>query len=194
MQPESVDTLMERAVAGDLRAFAEAFQRCAPGVFHAARHLLGDDQDAEEILQDVMLATLDALPDLSPQQNLRTWLFRLAAQGARQKLQARRGPTGESPELAAVLEENELARDLTPWDPAVSYDAEELRSVLHRALEQVPAVPRVIFWLREVERFDLEETADMLALSEYDAATHLLRARLLLRELLAPYFRVEAET
>jgi RNA polymerase sigma-70 factor (ECF subfamily) len=85
-------------------------------------------------------------------------------------------------------EGNYTPRDFADWReiPSEALERKEIRERLAAALNTLKQQYREVFVLRDMEQFSIEETAGMLGISQASVKTRLLRARLMLRDLLAP--------
>src|SRR5215471_14478839 len=72
--------------------------------------------------------------------------------------------------------------------PLEALERKELRDALHRAMDSLPEKYRAVLFLRDVQHLSISETAEVLGLSESNVKTRLLRARLQMRDALAPGF------
>jgi len=83
-----------------------------------------------------------------------------------------------------------IPRDLADWRPIPSQALEqtEIREALNKALQSLPAKYRSVLFLRDVQQFNTKETAELLGLTITTVKTRLSRARLQLRDELAPGF------
>jgi RNA polymerase sigma-70 factor (ECF subfamily) len=81
-----------------------------------------------------------------------------------------------------------LPREFADWReiPSDALEHRELREALARALRALPDIYRSVFVLRDVQKLSIRETANLLGLTEAGVKTRLLRARLQMREALAP--------
>jgi len=88
-------------------------------------------------------------------------------------------------------EEDSMPREIADWtpNPEQQYTQGELKDILSRTIQGLPASFRTVFVLRDVEGLSTEETADALGLSIPAVKSRLLRARLQLRERLNKYFK-----
>src|SRR6201982_131504 len=88
-------------------------------------------------------------------------------------------------------EDDSLPREVADWspNPEQQYSQAELREILDKTIQGLPASFRTVFVLRDVEGLSTEETADALGLSIPAVKSRLLRARLQLRERLSRYFQ-----
>lgn len=188
---EDEQALVASARAGDLAAFERIVERYERRIFRLVRRMLGDEADAEDVLQETFIKVYTKLDQFQQQSKIYTWIVRIAVNQALMKLRQRRGHTvslDENPEdeHAVPLE----LSDLRP-DPEQQYQASETSALLQRALESLSWPYRVVFQLRDIEELSTEETADVLGLSTAAVKSRLLRARLQLRQRLARHLRPE---
>lgn len=87
-------------------------------------------------------------------------------------------------------EGNYTPRDFADWReiPSESLERKEVREKLAEALASLGEIYREVFVLRDMQHLSIEETAEALGISTASVKTRLLRARLMLRDLLAPGF------
>jgi len=178
------EALVRTALAGDPEAFQALAGRHAPGVYGLALQITRNPAEAEEVLQDSLLTAYEKLATFRGASSFKTWLFRIATNAALMRLRkARRDPE-------PLPEDWEKPSDPQPWtgDPENAYAQAELRTMLQRALGTLPEIYRTAFWLRDVEGLSNQEVADILGLSLPATKSRVLRARLQLRDELAPYF------
>ena len=85
-------------------------------------------------------------------------------------------------------EGNYTPRDFADWReiPSETLERKEIRELLAKALASLKQAYREVFFLRDVQKLSIEETAQALGISRASVKTRLLRARLMLRDLLAP--------
>ncbi|WP_054520881.1 RNA polymerase sigma factor [Thermanaerothrix daxensis] len=181
---------------GDRKEFARLVDTFSTPIYRLALKILGDPQDAEDILQETFIKALSALPTFEGRSSLSTWLYRIAVNEALMMLRRRKPET--------LLTENDGGDEesgngestyLIDWCclPEEELLSEEARQFLDHAIAQLPENLRLVFWLRDVEGLSIKETAEALGLSETNVKTRLLRARLRLRELLSDYYRERME-
>lgn len=165
-------------------AFQSLAAAHAAGVYGLAMQMLKNPTEAEEVLQDSMLAAFEKLSTFRGDSSFKTWLYRIATNTALMRLRKHK----RDPE--PLPEEWEKPADPHPWtdDPEAVLENAELRSVLDGALESLPEIYRTAFWLRDVEGMSNQEVADILGLTLPAVKSRVLRARLHLRDRLAPYF------
>jgi RNA polymerase sigma-70 factor (TIGR02960 family) len=192
-------TLLERASAGDERAFGELmepFQRELE--FHCYR-MLGSLQDAEDALQETMLAAWRGLGNFERRSSLRTWLYRIATNRCLNVLRdaGRRPPAvPATPFEIPVPTRMSDPRWLEPYPddrlgwladsqpgPAARYESREaIELAFISALQRLPGRQRAVLVLRDVLGFHGTETAAMLEISVEAVKSALKRARATIRQ------------
>ncbi len=187
-------TVLERASAGDELAFrelTEPFRRELE--FHCYR-MLGSVQDAEDVLQEPMLAAWRALADFERRSSLRTWLYRIATNRCLNLLRdASRRPQSIPPLTFEILAPTRMSDpgwlepypdDRLGWladsqpGPATRYESREaIELAFISALQRLPGRQRAVLVLRDVLGFHAAETAVMLETSVKGVKSALKRAR-----------------
>lgn len=168
-------------------AFAAAFDRYADRIFRLALGLLGDELEADGIVQETFVRLFQKLDSFEGRSSLGTWLYRVAYNLSLDHLRRRR------PDLTIDDEEDEVtavATTVAGWGrlPEETLSNEEVREALDQAIAALPAHYRVVFILREIEGLSTKETAEVTEISVSAAKVRLHRARLFLRERLAEQF------
>lgn len=184
-------TLVRAAKAGDMRAFEELVRRYDRNVFRIAQHITQNREDAEDVVQEAFLKAYGNLSQFQEQSKFYTWLVRIAVNEALMKLRRRRPERMVSLDQDIETEEDSMPREVADWspNPEQQYNQAELREILGKTIQGLPAGFRTVFVLRDVEGLSTEETAEALGLSVPAVKSRLLRARLQLRERLNKYFK-----
>jgi RNA polymerase sigma-70 factor (ECF subfamily) len=168
-------------------------ERHSGTIYNLALRLMGNPQEAEEVLQETFISAFRGLDRFEGRSRLGTWLYRIAHNAALMRLRKRQ-PVTESLDEPAVTEDGDvLPRQLVDWSslPDEVLLGKELRTVLDAALATLPESLRSVFVLRDIEGLSTAETAEALALTETNVKVRLHRARLALREKLSDYFAQE---
>jgi RNA polymerase sigma-70 factor (ECF subfamily) len=183
--------LVEAAKKGDVGAFEELIRRYDRNVFRIAQHITQNREDAEDVVQDAFLKAYQNLKNFQGQSKFYTWLVRIAVNESLMKLRKRRTSKTVSLDQDIETDEDTVPREVADWspNPEQMYGQEELREILGKTIQGLPASFRTVFVLRDVEGLSTEETAEALELSIPAVKSRLLRARLQLRERLSKYFR-----
>ncbi len=183
--------LVQAAKAGEISAFEELVKRYDRNVFRIAQHITQNREDAEDVVQDAFLKAYENLEQFQGQSKFYTWLVRIAVNEALMKLRRRRPERTVSLDQEVVTEEDSIPREVADWSPNPEqlYTQSELRDILTKTIQGLPASFRTVFVLRDVEGLSTEETAEALDLSIPAVKSRLLRARLQLRERLNRFFK-----
>jgi RNA polymerase sigma-70 factor (ECF subfamily) len=190
-EPVSEELMLVRAAkAGDMQAFEELVKRYDRNVFRIVQHITQNREDAEDVVQDAFLKAFRNLEQFQEQSKFYTWLVRIAVNEALMKLRRRRPERMISLDQEVETEDDSMPREVADWspNPEQQYTQAELRDILGRTIQGLPAGFRMVFVLRDVEGLSTEETAEALGLSIPAVKSRLLRARLQLRERLSKFF------
>jgi len=169
--------LAQRVAGGDMRAFEALMRRHNRTLFRTSRAILGDDADAEEALQDGYLRAFRAIGTFRGESKLSTWLVRIVANEALMRLRKRR----RGAEVVPLHGEDMSAEDR----PDFAAQRAQTRRLLEQKIDALPEAYRVVFILRALEEFSVEETAGALSIPEATVRTRFFRARRVLREALS---------
>jgi len=179
-----IDKLIQR----DRKEYAALVDSYSDKVYRLALRMTGDEQDAEDVLQETFIKVFKYIDGFKGLSSLSTWIYRIAMNEALMLLRKHR------PEGYSLDEENE-DEDITPrqiasWGalPEKALVSSETAHHLQVAVMRLPETLRSVFLLRDTEQFSVKETAEALGISEGAVKVRLLRARLKLREYLSVYF------
>jgi RNA polymerase sigma-70 factor, ECF subfamily len=182
---------LEKLKAGDREAFARLVDETSGHIYRVAHQILGDEQDAEDVLQETYIKAFHSLPNFEGRSSLTTWLYRIAVNEALMMVRKRK-PQTVSVEENSTFDVEAESESMQIVDFCCLPEGEllsgESRRFLDQAIQSLPETLRVVFVMRDIEGLSIEETAEALALSESNVKTRLLRARLRLRQELSVYF------
>ena len=183
--------LVHAAKRGDVSAFEQLVKRYDRNIFRIAQHITQNREDAEDVVQDAFLKAYENLEQFQENSKFYTWLVRIAVNESLMKLRRRRSDRTVSLDEDIKTEEDTMPREVADWSPNPEqlYKQGELKDILRKTIQGLPASFRTVFVLRDVEGLSTEETAQALDLSIPAVKSRLLRARLQLRERLNKYFR-----
>ena len=183
--------LIRRVREGDKEAFYGLVRPCERALFFAARSVLNNDADAEEAAQEAVLKAFMHIEEFRGESKFSTWLVQIAINEARMKLRKEHRELYDSLDASAADEQGDYwPKDFADWReiPIESLQRKELREALSKALASLePKYRQVLVW-RDIQHFSIAETAEALSLSEEAVRTRLHRARLRMRDALAPGF------
>jgi RNA polymerase sigma-70 factor (ECF subfamily) len=169
----------------------QVFRAYAPRVYHTARRMVRSDDDAEDVTQDVLLQVVRKLPSFRGDSAFPTWLHRVTVNTAlshRRKQAACEADRVRDPFGGVLQEATAFGPGRRPLGPDAQLLLNEWRRQIDRAVAALPDGYRRVFVLADVEGRPNQAVADRLGLSLAAVKSRLHRARLLLRDALAPYF------
>ena len=182
--------LIRRVREGERDLFCELIRPYERRVFAAAFAILRNEADAEDVAQEAMLKAFKHIRQFRGESRFSTWLIQITVNEARMR---RRKEHAELMEPIADREDQEgnyTPREFADWReiPLETLERKEVRQKLAEALASLGEKYREVFVLRDMQHLSIEETANALGISTASVKTRLLRARLMLRDLLAPGF------
>ncbi len=186
--------LVARILAGERQLFHELVRPYERSVYFAAYSVLDNEHDAEDVAQETVLKALKNLASFRGEAKFGTWLVSIAINEARARLRHNRVLKFES--VDAVQEEDDgcfVPEVLSDWReiPSDALERREVRELLRSALESLPPIYREVLILRDVQEFNIADTAQMLGVNEGVVKTRLLRARLMMQRILAPQLKTQ---
>ena len=181
--------LVALSLQRDEAAFRLIMQRHNRRLYRLARSVLGNDAEAEDVVQETYVRAFTHLEGFRGEARLSTWLTRIALHEALGRIRDQR-PTTDLDHLDAINEQGEARVIFLPSarqdsNPEASAARAEVRRLLERAVDQLPGPFRSVFVMRDIEEMSVEETATHLGLRPETVKTRLHRARRLLRQSLS---------
>ena len=176
-------TLVQRCASGDESACTELVAEHQRMVVQLAVNLLGDRDEALDLSQDVFLRVFRTIHRFRGQSSLRTWIYRIAVNQARNRHRFwRRRHRADQVSLDAhVAAHGDLVSTLQPTPDRVLAQ-KELAEMLQHALDRLPFDQRTAIVLREIDGLSYEEIAFSLGVAIGTVKSRLTRARQALRQ------------
>lgn len=176
--------------AGDRVEFSRLLEKYSDQIYRLALRMTGNEQDAEDVLQETFIKALRALPEFEGRSSLSTWLYRIGMNEALMALRRQKNAVALD-----ALDDSDESEGLEPrwlmdWCclPEDELLNGETKVFLNHAIEKLTPGLRAVFLLRDVQGLSVKDTADALNITESAVKVRLLRARLRLREILSGYF------
>ena len=185
------EELIRRIKAGESDLFYQLIEPYQKSVYTAAYSILGNEADAEDAAQDALVKCLARLDQFRAEAKFSTWLIQIAINEARMRRRKDRKGLYESLDKDREDEEGDyIPKDFADWReiPSEALEQKQLKQALAHALASLKPIYREVFVLRDVQGLNIRETAQMLGINETLVRTRLLRARLMMRDALAPGF------
>lgn len=185
--------LVERLRAGDERALAELAALYGNKIFQLALRHLRNHEDAEEVVQDVLLKVFRKIEMFRGDSALSSWIYRITFNTSMSRL--RRTKAARVAEVTELEigggSGDDLAASIDPADWSAIADEEllrrQLRERFQEAVVELPAIYRDPVILRDVEGLTTEEASSRLRVKDQTLKSRLHRGRLLLRARLADF-------
>jgi RNA polymerase sigma-70 factor (ECF subfamily) len=178
--PLTDDEIVAQVRAGRHELFEHLMRRHNARVYRAARAILHDDSEAEDVMQDAYVRAYEHLAEFEGRAKFSTWVTRIAVNEA--LLRLRRSKRFDPLETHSDQEPSMSAPSSS--SPEQQASDVEMRAVLEKAVGQLPDEFRAVFVLRAVEGMSGAETAECLGIAEETVKTRLHRARGRLQEML----------
>ena len=188
MQPASREQeLIGRVQRGENELFYELVKPYERRVYAAALAILRNDADAEDVAQEAMLKALRGIRQFRAEARFSTWLIQITVNEALMRRRRERNGIMEGIDDRRDEDGEYTPRDFADWReiPSEALERQEVRQKLAQALASLDRKYREVFVLRDMEQLNIQETAEALGISIAAVKTRLLRARLMLRDLLA---------
>jgi len=166
------EEVVSRVLAGDTPLFEVLMRRHNERVYRAARAILRDDKEAEDVMQEAYVNAYTHLAQFDGRAKFSTWLTKIAVYEALRRAKRR----GRYDSLDDRAEDTVMPTTPTP-DPEHQTFSGELRALIEAAIDTLGDGNREVFMLRQVQGLSTAETADILGVSEDVVKTRLTRAR-----------------
>jgi RNA polymerase sigma-70 factor (ECF subfamily) len=181
--------LIKRVCDGEQEAFYELVRPYERMIYATAISVVKNPADAQEVAQEAVLKAFSHLSGFRAESKFSTWLIQITYNEAKMKLRKARPHLYESIDDQQQSEEGDFwPRDFADWRPIPSelLEENEIRQAVQDAINSLSPSYREVLVLRDVQHLSIKETTTILGISEASVKTRLHRARLLLRDRLAP--------
>src|SRR5215469_1478830 len=185
--------VVAQVLAGDRDAFRVLVERHSRSIFRVAYRMTGNQEDAEELVQEVLLRAYKSLGRFEMRSNFSTWLYRIAVNRTLDFLSARKTQMQSKSDDAYQIADNpdpEDSRQVQVPSPSPGPDrvllSGEVKSRLAQAMALLTPVERVAFTMRHMEGRSIEEIGQALNLKASAAKNSVFRAVHKLRQQLEP--------
>lgn len=178
-QSWSDEEVVARVLAGDTAAFELLMRRHNQRLYRAARAILRDDAEAEDVMQDAYVRAYQHLDQFAGRAKFSTWLTRIAVHEALARVRRR----SRFDAIDSVIESTGETMTFASHAPNPEQEAVSAQSsaLLEAAILDLPDGYRSVLMMRDIEELSTAETAECLGLSEENVKVRLHRARALLR-------------
>lgn len=192
------ETLVNKAILGDLDAFNELVMKYQDTIYYRAYSILGNQADAEDVTQDGFIRAFQALRQFRGG-SFRGWLMKIVTNGAYDMLRrSKRHPDESLYPTNESGEEVESPKWLVDPSPSVQSVVEQndASARIHQLLAELPEVFRSVITLVDLYEYDYVETAQALQIPVGTVKSRLARARMQMQNKLrnhSEYFNIQPE-
>ena len=184
--------LLSAARGGDKAALEKLIERHQAQVYRFGMKMCRDPEDAADVLQDTLLAMARGVRDFRGTSSLSTWLYSVARSFCiKKRRRSKFAPEQPSLEMTTLPEAAQLA------DPGRSPDEELAKKQVEQALEQaigaLDPMYREVLILRDIESLTAPEVAEVLGITVQAVKSRLHRARVAVRDSIAPVLGVPGD-
>lgn len=170
--------LVELAQNGDRTAFRDLVQRHQRNVYFLALDLVGNRQEAEDLVQEVFIRAYKALPKFRKEAKFGSWLYRITANCC---IDSRRKNHRKFTSLEARVDEGQslgeqLADEGAEKNPERRMTSKMIQHHIEKALNRLSPRERVVFVMRHYNDLPLKEIAAILNIAEGTVKSLLFRA------------------
>jgi RNA polymerase sigma-70 factor, ECF subfamily len=178
---------------GDVAAFEQLVKKYDRKLFRIAHSVTHNTEDSQDAVQEAFLKAYQNLGDFRGDSQFSTWLIRITLNQSLMKLRKQRTVKEVSLDEDFQDDGGMLPIEVSDWapNPEHLYWASELRRILVETLEELRPILRTVFVLRDIEGLSINQTAEVLNISQAAVKARLWRVRLQLREKLNKYFSTQ---
>lgn len=183
LEPLPDEDVVARVLAGETALFEVIMRRYNQRLYRAARSIVRDETQAEDVMQAAYVLAFQNLRQYSGRASFGAWLTRIAVNEALGRLRGARRFDQPADNEGDGMDRFASA---TP-DPEQAAATSEVRQLLQGLIDDLPESSRTVFVLRDVEGMSTAEASEALGISEENVKVRLHRARATLRSGLATY-------
>ena len=184
--------LVRQTLCGKTSAYNGLVMRYQRQVYNLAYRMLGNAEDAGDLVQETFLRAYGALASFRQDASFLTWLYKIASNLCIDQLRSRKARSALS--LDVELEEGrEPAADSRNCSPEELAIRDSVQEVVQRAISNLPEKYRVVVVMRHLQDMSVEEIANVLEMPTGTVKTHLFRAREMLRGRLRSVLEMETD-
>ena len=180
------DTKIEKAKAGDIKAFEELMEEHQKAIYNVAYRIVGNYDDASDVAQDAMIKIFKNLCYFEERSKFTTWMYRIVTNTALDFLKKNRRNKVISIDETISGEENDYGKQLASDEatPQELVEQDERKQAVLKALYKLTPEHRAVLVLRDINGLSYDEIANVLMCSEGTVKSRINRARKSLRETL----------
>ena len=185
------EDVVERVLKGEKQMFEVVLRRNDQRLYYMIYSILKNQDDTKDALQFTYVKAYEKLYQFKGSSGFGTWLTRIAINESLKKLKRKKRFSNHQiidPDTFSPVHSSDMEEMSNPERVTIRC---ELRKILEQAIDSLPDKYRMVFKMREVDGFNVEETANSLNLTSVNVKVRLSRAKRILREALKKQHLVE---
>jgi RNA polymerase sigma-70 factor (ECF subfamily) len=172
--PDSLETLIQRCLGGDERAWELIVRQHWRKVFNVAYKFVGKHDEAEDLTQEIFLKIFKSLDTFDRRANFQTWLVSVSRNLC---IDHYRSVRKEREIIDRGIDANDLSPPSLDGGPLAALEQRDRVELLRVALAQLPKTLRMAVVMRDLQEFSYQEIADRLGLPEGTVKSRINRGR-----------------
>jgi len=178
--------LLKRALKGDGDAFGDLIRKYENFVYNTVYHAIGNRDDAFDVSQEVFIKAYRALKNFRGDCKFSTWLYKIAMNASkdyiRDKSKHRTVSLSDWTDDDISMKPPEIIEEAVTANPEESYERDEQRDAVRKAIANLSEDHRNVIVLRDIEGYSYEEIAEMLDIEAGTVKSRINRARNAVKE------------
>ena len=171
---DAIETLIQRCLSGDQRAWEQIVRLYWRKVFNIAYKFVGKHDEAEDLAQDVFLKIFKSLDTFDRRANFQTWLISVSRNLC---IDHYRSVRKERETIDRDVDANELSPASVDPGPIAALEQRDRVVLLKVALAELPETLRTAVLMRDIQEMSYQEIADKLRLPEGTVKSRINRGR-----------------
>lgn len=181
--------IIARVLHGEKDLYGVIVRRYNQRLYRVAMSIINDDSEAEDVMQVAYISAYENLGKFAFKSSFSTWLTKILINESLLRLKRRGKSTLLNEDI--ISKHNYMQYTTGVRDSDTKTLNSELKSILEKAIQELPEKYRTVFIMREIEGLNVSDTQDCLDISEANVKVRLNRAKSLLKESLSAYYQKE---
>jgi len=175
--------IIEQCRKGNLQDFKKVVEYSSPMAFSMALRMLGDEDDATDVVQESMITIWKKIKDISSPESFKTWMYRIVLNKCYDELRKRK----RNQEVVADETTWKFLNERVSENPGREADNKEIAGVIMTLTEDLSPKQRAVFILADIEEMTGDEVSSITGMSKMNVKANLYYARKRIGELIVKY-------
>jgi RNA polymerase sigma-70 factor (ECF subfamily) len=175
--------LIEECRGGNLNNFRKLVELTSPFAFSVAFRMLGDEDQAKDIVQETMVTIWQKLKKIRSAEVYKTWIYRIVMNKCYDQLRRRK----RNPEFMADENTWKLLSDRISQNPSAELENSETARIINLLSERLSPKQKAIFVLSDIEQMSHDEISEITGMSKSGIKSNLHHARKNISEMIEKY-------